>query len=84
MLMSDYKKAIHESWLLAPEWAKFIAIDRDGEIWAFEFQPTLGRKKNWRCREPDGKAKFLMKFAGTGYYGSVNPLKYRDNSLKCC
>ena len=34
-------------WEALPEWAQFVTIDYDGEIFAWERLPSLSRYKNW-------------------------------------
>lgn len=68
-------------WNEAPSWAVYMAIDIDGEIYAFEHLPKLTKKKHWRCRVPDGKVKFMVKvYAPEGaYFGRCERIVWDRN-----
>lgn len=50
-------------WNKAPEWAKYAAMDRDGEIWLFEEKPLVNEDFGvWE--DSDGDFAFMGFFEG--------------------
>lgn len=53
----------------APEWAQWLAKDRDGICYWFENQPKYNKRGNWKDVIPNGKVKFCGKtILNTGEY----------------
>lgn len=55
------RKSIVEYFKLGPDWANWLAKDRDGDCYWFSNQPEFNSKGNWKDRIPDGKVKFFGK-----------------------
>ena len=50
-----------------PEWARYLAMDTDGDIYWFESKPeVVKRKEHWRSRIADARVKYLGNFMTTG------------------
>lgn len=49
-------------WLDAPEWARYLAQDGDGEWWWFEFKPVPNHDISSWCR---GSLEHRYEFAGS-------------------
>lgn len=50
-----------------PKWAKYLAMDVNGDLYWFEEKPVLvSSKKHWRCRVPDAQVKYLGNYMTDG------------------